>query len=145
MPLNETFFITGFPGFLATRLVKRLAADGARFILLTQPAFVGAALEATRQIARDTGAKPENFQIVPGDITRSDLGLLPHELEKARAEVSSIFDLRSGGAARCGHPRQRGRHAKYQRVREDDQASATIQLCFDLLCRRQANWADKGR
>jgi nucleoside-diphosphate-sugar epimerase len=93
MALNETFFITGFPGFLATRLVKRLAKEGARFILLTQPAFVGAALEATRQVARATGANSENFQIVPGDITRPDLGLLPHELEKARSEVSSIFHL----------------------------------------------------
>jgi nucleoside-diphosphate-sugar epimerase len=93
MALNETFFITGFPGFLATRLVKRLAAEGARFILLTQPAFVGTALEATRQVARETGAASENFQIVPGDITRPDLGLLPHELEKARREVSSIFHL----------------------------------------------------
>jgi nucleoside-diphosphate-sugar epimerase len=93
MPLNETFFITGFPGFLATRLVKRLAVEGARFILLTQPAFVGAALEATRRVARETGANSENFQIVPGDITRPDLGLLPHELEKARQEVSSIFHL----------------------------------------------------
>jgi len=93
MALNETFFITGFPGFLATRLVKRLAAEGARFILLTQPAFVGTALEATRQVARETGANSESFQIVPGDITRPDLGLLPHELEKARHEVSSIFHL----------------------------------------------------
>jgi nucleoside-diphosphate-sugar epimerase len=93
MALNETFFITGFPGFLATRLVKRLAVEGARFMLLTQPAFVGTALEATRQVARETGANPENFQIVPGDITGPDLGLLPHELEKARSEVSSIFHL----------------------------------------------------
>lgn len=93
MALNETFFITGFPGFLATRLVKRLAVEGARFMLLTQPAFVGTALEATRQVARETGANPENFQIVPGDITSPDLGLLPHELEKARSEVSSIFHL----------------------------------------------------
>jgi nucleoside-diphosphate-sugar epimerase len=93
MALNETFFITGFPGFLATRLVKRLAREGARFILLTQPAFVGAALAATRQLSRDTGADSENFQIVPGDITSPDLGLLPHELEKARREVSSIFHL----------------------------------------------------
>jgi nucleoside-diphosphate-sugar epimerase len=93
MALNETFFITGFPGFLATRLVKRLAREGARFMLLTQPAFVGTGLEATRQVARETGAAPENFQIVPGDITSPDLGLLPHELEKARREVSSIFHL----------------------------------------------------
>jgi nucleoside-diphosphate-sugar epimerase len=93
MTLNETFFITGFPGFLATRLVKRLAVEGARFILLTQPAFVGTAWAATRQIARETGANSEVFQIVPGDITSPDLGLLPDELEKARSEVSSVFHL----------------------------------------------------
>ena len=56
MALNETIFVTGFPGFLATRLVKRLAVEGARFMLLTQPAFVPAACEASLQIARETGA-----------------------------------------------------------------------------------------
>ena len=50
MAPNETIFVTGFPGFLATRLVKRLAGEGARFILLTQPAFVTAAREAVQQI-----------------------------------------------------------------------------------------------
>ncbi|HMH42608.1 MAG TPA: SDR family oxidoreductase [Pyrinomonadaceae bacterium] len=90
---NETIFITGFPGFLATRLVKRLAGDGARFILLTQSAFVAAAREAVQQIARDTGAATENFRILDGDITQPDLGLSPDELAHARRETETIFHL----------------------------------------------------
>jgi nucleoside-diphosphate-sugar epimerase len=93
MPLNETIFVTGFPGFLATRLVKRLAAEGARFILLTQPAFVPIAVEATLQIARETGTSLENFEIVDGDITKPDLGMAATQLEKARQETSTVFHL----------------------------------------------------
>ncbi|HEX3084569.1 MAG TPA: SDR family oxidoreductase [Pyrinomonadaceae bacterium] len=93
MPLNETIFVTGFPGFLATRLVKRLAAEGARFILLTQPAFVPIAVAATLQIARETGTSLENFEIVDGDITKPDLGMAASQLEKARQETSTVFHL----------------------------------------------------
>src|ERR1051326_5085389 len=93
MALNETIFVTGFPGFLATRLVRRLAAEGARFILLTQPAFVAAACEATLHISRETGSSLDNFEILNGDITKPDLGLTAAQLEKARAETSTIFHL----------------------------------------------------
>jgi thioester reductase-like protein len=93
MALNETIFVTGFPGFLATRLVKRLAVEGARFMLLTQPAFVPAACEASLQIARETGASLEHFEIVDGDITKPDLGMTSTGLEKARQETSTIFHL----------------------------------------------------
>jgi len=93
MALNETIFVTGFPGFLATRLVKRLAVEGARFMLLTQPAFVPAACEASLQIARETGASLEHFEIVDGDITKPDLGMASAGLEKARQETSTIFHL----------------------------------------------------
>ena len=93
MALNETIFVTGFPGFLATRLVRRLAAEGARFILLTQPAFVAAACEATLHISRETGSSLDNFEIVEGDITKPDLGMTAVKLEKARQETSTIFHL----------------------------------------------------
>ncbi|MBA3321769.1 MAG: hypothetical protein H0T45_10050, partial [Pyrinomonadaceae bacterium] len=36
---EETIFLTGFPGFIAARLIERLANEGARFVLLVQPAF----------------------------------------------------------------------------------------------------------
>src|SRR6266550_7207603 len=93
MALNETIFITGFPGFLATRLVKRLAGEGARFILLTQPAFVTAAREAVQQIVSETEAPATNFHLVEGDITQPDLGLSPDELAQARRETATIFHL----------------------------------------------------
>jgi nucleoside-diphosphate-sugar epimerase len=93
MPFNETVFVTGFPGFLATRLVKRLAAEGARFILLTQPAFLAAARAEAANIARDTGVDPNNFRIVEGDITKPNLGLAAAELESARGETTTLFHL----------------------------------------------------
>ena len=93
MPFNETVFITGFPGFLATRLVKRLAAEGARFVLLTQSSFLDAARKTVAQIAAETGSSPSNFQIVQGDITRPDLGMSAAELDRTRQETTTIFHL----------------------------------------------------
>jgi len=93
MTLNETIFVTGFPGFLATRLVRSLANEGARFILLTQPAFEATACETALEIARETGSSLENFEILNGDITKPDLGMPAAKLDKARQETSTIFHL----------------------------------------------------
>ena len=93
MSFNETVFLTGFPGFIAGRLVKRLASAGARFILLVQPALLARARDEVRQIAEETGAAVENFSIVEGDITKPDLGLAKNELERARTETSTLFHL----------------------------------------------------
>jgi thioester reductase-like protein len=93
MALNETIFITGFPGFLATRLVKRLATQDARFILLTQPSLLETARETVSGIVRDTGVAAENFKVIPGDITEPNLGFSPEETELARQEITSIFHL----------------------------------------------------
>ena len=93
MPLNEKIFITGFPGFIAARLVKRLAVDGARFFLLVQPAFIERARQEIADIARKTDTPLENFRILEGDITQPDLGLSPAESEIARQETSALFHL----------------------------------------------------
>ena len=93
MAFNETVFVTGFPGFIATRLVKRLAAEGARFILLTLPAFLALARAEAAEIARETGVDIGNFRIVEGDITQPNLGLSGTELERARRETTVVFHL----------------------------------------------------
>src|SRR5437763_2263672 len=93
MAFNETVFVTGFPGFLATRLVRRLAAEGARFILLTLPQFKGLARLEAEQIATDTVADANNFHIIEGDIIKPDLGLSTNELERVRRETTNIFHL----------------------------------------------------
>jgi thioester reductase-like protein len=93
MPLEETIFLTGFPGFIAQRLVKRLAMDGARFLLLVQPAFVERARVDAARIAQEAAAPASNFRIIEGDITEPDLGLSPADLQAARRETTALFHL----------------------------------------------------
>jgi nucleoside-diphosphate-sugar epimerase len=93
MGRDETIFVTGFPGFIAGRLVKRLAEDDTRFILLVQPAFVSAAQKEIARIARETGISAGNFRVFEGDITLPDLGLAPGHLDTARAEATAVFHL----------------------------------------------------
>ena len=93
MAFNETIFVTGFPGFIASRLVRRLATEGARFILLVQPLFLRTAAAEVSEIAGEIGVDPGNFRVVEGDITKRGLGLSVNELERARQETTTIFHL----------------------------------------------------
>jgi thioester reductase-like protein len=93
MTFDETVFLTGFPGFIAGRLVERLAQDGARFQLLVQPAFMERARADVARIAEKTGASVENFRLMEGDITRESLGLSAEDLEEARREATVLFHL----------------------------------------------------
>jgi nucleoside-diphosphate-sugar epimerase len=90
---DETVLITGFPGFIAGRLVERLAPAGARFILLVQPPFAARAREAVAQIAAETGVSTDKFSLVEGDVTQPNLGLAEAEAERARAETRTVFHL----------------------------------------------------
>ncbi|HEX8190585.1 MAG TPA: SDR family oxidoreductase [Pyrinomonadaceae bacterium] len=93
MAPGETIFLTGFPGFIAGRLVERLARDGARFLLLVQPAFAGRARGEIAQLSGKTGAAADRFRVLEGDITREDLGLSASDLAAARGEATVLFHL----------------------------------------------------
>ncbi len=90
---NETFFITGFPGFIASRLVRRLAESGDRFLLLVQPAFIAQAGRELELVAQQSRTPRSNFEILPGDITEPELGLTKNDLERARSESTVLFHL----------------------------------------------------
>ena len=90
---DETIFLTGFPGFIAGRLVERLAREGARFLLLVQPAFAGPARREVARLAEKTGAGPGGFRLMEGDITRADLGLSAADADEARREATALFHL----------------------------------------------------
>lgn len=85
--------MTGFPGFIAGRLVERLATADARFYLLVQPAFIEAARLSIEQIAAATKTPIENFAIVEGDITKPDLGIDSEDLDIVRDETTDVFHL----------------------------------------------------
>ena len=93
MSFDETVFITGFPGFIAGRLVERLAIEGARLLLLVQPSLVERARQDIARIVNERGVSANNFRIFPGDITVENLGMSLSELQTARAETTTIFHL----------------------------------------------------
>lgn len=90
---SETFFITGFPGFIADRLLERLARKQCRFILLVQPAWLDRARHEIDRIAKLTGRWPEDFQLVEGDITQPGLGLNQADIELTKQQTTRIFHL----------------------------------------------------
>jgi thioester reductase-like protein len=93
MALDETIFLTGFPGFIAGRLVKRLAAEGARFLLLVQPAFLERARQEVARIAAEANSPADNFHLIEGDITQPHLGISATELERVRSTATIVFHL----------------------------------------------------
>jgi thioester reductase-like protein len=93
MTARETIFVTGFPGFIASRLLSRLATDGGKFLLLVQPALANQARSNLQEIARRTQKPFEDFRLLEGDITQHDLGLSRDDLEIARSESTVIFHL----------------------------------------------------
>jgi thioester reductase-like protein len=93
MATAETIFLTGFPGFIASRLVRRLARNGARFLLLVQPVFAERARQELESIAQEAGRSASGFVLLSGDITEPNLGLSPSDLATARTESTIVFHL----------------------------------------------------
>ncbi len=93
MALDETTFLTGFPGFIAGRLLERLAKEEAQFLLLVQPHLLERAQTDLDQIAAHTGKPLTQFRLLKGDITQENFGLGPPDLDLARSQTTSIFHL----------------------------------------------------
>jgi thioester reductase-like protein len=93
MPDRETFFVTGFPGFIANRLLERLARKECDFVLLVQPSLVSRALEEIDRIAQLSGRTASEFQIVKGDISEPALALSAADLDLIKQQTTRAFHL----------------------------------------------------
>jgi thioester reductase-like protein len=93
MLYRESFFITGFPGFIASRLVERLIGPERQMFLLVERKFVDQAMEEVKQIAEATATQLDNFVIVEGDITHPKLGISDADLEVIQIETTDVFHL----------------------------------------------------
>jgi thioester reductase-like protein len=82
-------FVTGFPGFIGRRLVRRLLEDDphGRVLALVEPRMLDAAGRAAAAIDAD------RIELLAGDIARPRLDLDDDEWERACAEVQSVFHL----------------------------------------------------
>ena len=85
MPMPRTIVLTGFPGFLAARLIPRLLAadEEARIVALVEPRMVDRAAELA----------PDGVEIQAGDITHPRLGLDAQTYERLTAETVAVFHL----------------------------------------------------
>ena len=88
-------FLTGFPGFLGTRLVRSLADQhpDATFQLLIQPKF-----EVKARGVLDRMGLADRAELLLGDITQPDLGLGDRRDEVARSitkafHLAAVYDL----------------------------------------------------
>ena len=90
---RETFFITGFPGFIADRLLERLARKQSRFILLVQPSWSERARAEIDRIVSLTGHSRDDFRIVEGDITQPNLALSPADIDLTKQQATHVFHL----------------------------------------------------
>lgn len=93
MIFRRSIFLTGFPGFIAGRLVAKLANSETQFFLLVQPQFVEKAMAELEEIAELTATPLESFVIVEGDITQPDLGIESEDLETIRFETTDVYHL----------------------------------------------------
>lgn len=87
---KATYFVTGYPGFIAKRLVARLAQDqrDAAIYLLVQPRFYEEAKRLAGALPR-----PARFEIFQGDIVDMHLSLSGAEYARLCDEVTHIFHL----------------------------------------------------
>jgi thioester reductase-like protein len=83
--MPRTYLLTGFPGFLAGRLMPRLLTDDdqARIVALVEP----------RMVARARELAPDGVDVQPGDITDPTLGLDPRTYDRLAGEVVRVFHL----------------------------------------------------
>lgn len=93
MSSDETLFITGFPGFIASRLLRRLAKNDGDFILLVHPAMLERARGEIAQLAVETGRPISDFKIVEGNISNPGLGLSNDCLNLVTGQTTRIFHL----------------------------------------------------
>ena len=93
MSNRETLFITGFPGFIANRLLERLCRNDCRFILLVQPSLAARARNDAARLAELTGKPLDDFRLIEGDIRQPGLGLTAENAALAREQSTRAFHL----------------------------------------------------
>ncbi len=92
----QTYFITGFPGFLAEQLLTQLYKDYPKEIdhvyLLTLPSTKALAFSQLNNFTEKNDLDIENFSLIEGDITLPDLGLQQTSLSSMN-NITHVFHL----------------------------------------------------
>jgi thioester reductase-like protein len=96
LTMPHAVLMTGFPGFIATRLVDRLLADGTErrhFHFLVQRRFLFEAAERCRELEDRHPDFIGRWRVLEGDITRPRLGMTDSAWERVQAQVVECWHL----------------------------------------------------
>jgi thioester reductase-like protein len=90
--------VTGFPGFIARRLVKKLLAadDGLAMTLVAEPSQKEIAERELARLAATISSEPgikERVRLMVGDVTWMDVGLSGAEFRALVSDVTEVYHL----------------------------------------------------
>ena len=97
--MKHTYFFTGFPGFLATRLIKGMIRRDNMFesaFLLVLPSQEDIAKKEAIEIEREMQLEQGSLQVIIGDITKEGLHIVDYiAVEKITHvfHLAAIYDL----------------------------------------------------
>lgn len=91
-------FVTGFPGFIARRLVGKLlmADEGLEVVALVEPRFEAQAQKTVENLHHASTSDlslSERLRVVLGDVTSMDLGLSGPEFQQITHETTEVYHL----------------------------------------------------
>jgi nucleoside-diphosphate-sugar epimerase len=90
--MGNTYFFTGFPGFIAKQLINQILEDGYdvnHLYLLVLPSM----MDHARKEIDSLTISPDKATLLPGDITKPHLDLLPEQLHILRNTVTHVYHL----------------------------------------------------
>lgn len=94
--MSEIVF-TGFPGFIASQLIRRSVNKEHGISAIVLPSEIEKAEQEGEKIQQETGCRP--IRLIPGDITKAGLGLTAEDAEYLRGQelvfwhLAAIYDL----------------------------------------------------
>ncbi|MBN2053620.1 SDR family oxidoreductase [bacterium] len=91
----KDIFVTGFPGYLATKLLARLVVDrpGQVFHLLVLPGFMEHAEATLGELNRNVPGVLQRCRLHAGDITAARLGLTSRQWRELTGSVGEVYHL----------------------------------------------------
>lgn len=95
--MKHTYFLTGYPGFLASSLVSQLIKDHHQDIekihLLVLPSLKEKAAKEITYFTESNELHPDLFNIIPGDITAPSMKIDTEMNSTLRNSVTHVFHL----------------------------------------------------
>ncbi|TFB22911.1 NAD-dependent epimerase/dehydratase family protein [Filobacillus milosensis] len=93
--MANTYFFTGFPGFIANNLIRHLIRkqEVNHIYLLVLPHMMEKAEQVVQSIANDENISSEQFQLLSGDITQPDLGIEESIQPYLQEQITHVFHL----------------------------------------------------